>query len=225
MKKHILSILFVVLLLGNLVLLIANGYQLSKMMSYGGTYEIKKETISDAVIRAASVLQKDGWKNSTAIPVSTFEYSYSVKGEFYHIDIGVISANADFMEQKYQITKKNVWFQTDKYPAETKNEISQLPTLNQLYRVFVDIQAHLYFDWFHDCQDSYAVSYQKTVVAESILTDPANRNYQVYILQNDTLIEVVSEQDVTGENYLCFEVFVDDTVRYLYIDTTALENH
>jgi hypothetical protein len=213
-----------ILLIGNIVLLIANGYQLRKMTSYGITHEIKKENISDAVIRAASVLQKDGWKNGTDISVSTFEYSYSLKDHFYHIDIGVISTNAVFMEQKYQITENNVWLQADKYLIGTDNDAAQLLSLNQLYTIFADIQEHLYFDWFHDCQDSYAISYQGTILAENIPVDFTSRNYPVYILQNDRLIEVKSEQDVTGENYLCFEVCTDDTIRYLCINTTEPEN-
>ena len=220
LKKRMVSILLAVVLTVNAACLIANVIilrQIKAMYPHTDVLEIGKQNPADAAIRVATVLHRDGWKNAEAITVSEFDYSYSPDGGYY-IDVGVIPENAHFMEQTYDITPKKVFFSVDRNPFLTKEAYVGLPSLNHIHTVLLWMQERLYADWFRSCEGAYLISYEGTVKAERIHTNPASRNYSVYILTESGAREVTSPQAVTGETYYWFEVIVDRTVREVFVD-------
>lgn len=217
MKKHLFSILLAISFIANIAFLF------TILKTYNrNPHDIQKEDTVDSVVYAADILRQDGWENPMGLSVSEFEYAYSID-QGYYIDVNVVPEKTVFMEQKYDITAKKVFVNWAKNPLLTKTEYSRLPSLNHVYLVFSYIQEHLYSDWFRNCR-SYLISYKGTVNAEQIPTDPASRNYQVYILGKTGATEVTIAQDVTGEQYYRFEIIVDNVVRTVYIDTKELNN-
>ena len=226
MKKYIFSILLTIVLIVNIICLITNVYLFSQIKTT--QYEcniskIKNENITDSVVRAADVLLQSNRIHNQSISVSEFDYSYSIEDQKYYIDVSVVPESFQFIEQKYDITEEKVFFQTNKNLFFTTEEYSLLPSLNQIYAVFSGIQKHLYSEWFQNCH-TYLISYKGMANVEDILVDPASRNYQVFILGMEGATEVTTSQDVEGENYYQFEIIVDDTVRYVYVDIDGLSD-
>ena len=218
MKKYLLSILLVISFITNIVLL----FTILKTHPHHNLPDIQKEDMVDSVIYTADILRQDGWENPMGLSVSEFEYAYSVDQDYY-IDVSVVPENTVFMEQKYDITTKKVFVNWAKNHLLTKTEYSRLPSLNHIYLVVSYVREHLYSDWFQNSR-TYLISYKETVDAEQIPTDPASRNYQVYILGKTGATEVTLAQDVTGEQYYRFEIIVDNVVRTVYVDTSRLND-
>lgn len=227
-KRQIKDAIIVFVLIVNIAFLLINGYQLNniydtiliksdKHVSNVSITKIKKERIQDAVVRATSILVDEGIDSIDSIKVSSFEYTYFVPDGDYYIEMIAVSPNLTFFGRKYDITSGNVFYQS------IRNEDCEcLLSLNQVFAVFSSIQKNLYIELFKDCDTSYTIEYNGRANMENILSNFPIVDGRIYILQDDIWCKMTSKQDILTDNYYLFNIYIDDIIQYVLIDSNEL---